>query len=121
MYWSQAGASFELSCLGQWWATLPRNQWPEGIEEYVLQDFDDTSHDDSAATSSTATVGDRRQEIVFIGPQFDVPKKQEDIQNILDKCLLTLEEYQDYKSIESNETELQVRFSNSMESKYVNF
>jgi hypothetical protein len=110
-----------MSCLGQWWATLPRNQWPEGIEEYVLQDSDDKSHDDSTATSSTTTVGDRRQEIVLIGPQFDVLNQQEDIQNILDKCLLTQEEYQDYKSMESNETELQVRFSNSKESKYVNF
>jgi G3E family GTPase len=125
MYWSQAGASFELSCLGQWWATLPRGQWPEGVEEYVLQDFDDRSHDDDStatgSSSSTTSVGDRRQEVVFIGPQFDTSRKQEDIQQVLDQCLLTQEEYQDYRSVQSNEKELQVRFSNSMESKYVNF
>lgn len=119
MYWSHAGSTFEWMCLGQWWATLPRNQWPEGIDEYVLQDFDDPSHDDNSSSSST--VGDRRQEVVFIGPQFDSAEKQRQIQSLLDKCLLTVEEYKEYQSLQRNENKLQVHFQNIMESKYVNF
>jgi G3E family GTPase len=120
MYMSQAGSSFELMCLGQWWATLPRSQWPEGIEDYVFQDFDDPSHDDSKSNDAE-TVGDRRQEVVFIGPNFDSPSKQGEIQATLDQCLLSQEEYDEYKRLRGKETELQIRFSNSMESKYVNF
>jgi G3E family GTPase len=26
LYWSHAGTSFEMQCLGRWWSTLPRNQ-----------------------------------------------------------------------------------------------
>ena len=26
LYWSHAGTSFEMQCLGRWWTTLPRNQ-----------------------------------------------------------------------------------------------
>jgi G3E family GTPase len=119
MYWSHAGASFEWMCLGQWWATLPRNQWPEGVEDYVLQDFDDPSHEDNKGKSGT--VGDRRQEVVFIGPQFDSLLKQKDIQAVLDQCLLTSDEYEEYQSLQDSEAELQIRFANIMESKYVNF
>jgi G3E family GTPase len=126
MYWSQAGASFELACLGQWWATLPRNQWPQGIDEYVLQDFDDSTHtdddnDDTPTATTTTTVGDRRQEIVFIGPQFDTKMKQQHIQQTLDECLLTPAEYKEYQSMKNDEEQLQRRFANVLESKYVNF
>ena len=26
LYWSHAGSSFEMQCLGRWWATLPKQQ-----------------------------------------------------------------------------------------------
>lgn len=26
LYWSHAGTSFDMQCLGRWWATLPRNE-----------------------------------------------------------------------------------------------
>jgi G3E family GTPase len=25
LYWSHAGCSFEMQCLGRWWATLPKH------------------------------------------------------------------------------------------------
>ncbi|KAL7469974.1 hypothetical protein ACHAXS_010222 [Conticribra weissflogii] len=28
LYWSHAGCSFEMQCLGRWWATLPKHQFP---------------------------------------------------------------------------------------------
>jgi G3E family GTPase len=39
-YWSHAGSSFELPCLGRWWATLPRREvsiQPAGL--ILLDDF----------------------------------------------------------------------------------
>ena len=116
MYWSHAGASFELSCLGQWWATLPRNQWPEGVDDYVLKDFDDIEHDDS---TNNVGVGDRRQEIVFIGPNYG--KYQTTIRECLNQCLLTDSEYKEYQSMQSEESKLQARFANAIESKLVSY
>jgi len=144
MYWSHAGASFEYKCLGQWWATLPRSQWPEGVDEYVLDDFDDRNHPNEGIVGDNEndnendvpeTVGDRRQEVVFIGLGFGQRSKQERIKETLDKCLLTDEEYDEYRSIcvlghggkpeqEQQlppEVVLQNRFPPVMESEYVNY
>ena len=169
MYWSHSGISFDYKCLGQWWATVSRRVWPVGVDEYVLQDYDNINHievpgdfdvnvndanvdadaDADATTTTTATtktiskatrkidtVGDRRQEIVFIGLGFDSPIKQKQIQDTLDHCLLTQIEYDEYKSIifadsssdvsrdvngvESSEMRLQKRFPSTIESTYVN-
>ncbi|OEU07981.1 cobW-domain-containing protein [Fragilariopsis cylindrus CCMP1102] len=168
MYWSHSGISFDYKCVGQWWATVSRRVWPVGVEEYVLQDYDNSNHlevpgdfddadvdvdtDADATTTTTATkttstrrkiidtVGDRRQEIVFIGVGFDSPMKQKHIQDTLDHCLLTQNEYDEYKSIiftddssssssrdvvndiefESSEMILQKRFPSTIESTYVN-
>ncbi|OEU10474.1 hypothetical protein FRACYDRAFT_164318, partial [Fragilariopsis cylindrus CCMP1102] len=83
MYWSHSGISFDYKCLGQWWATVSRRVWPVGVDE-------------SKATRKIDTVGDRRQEIVFIGLGFDSPIKQKQIQDTLDHCLLTQNEYDEY-------------------------
>ena len=174
MYWSHSGISFDYKCLGQWWATVSRKVWPAGVDEYVLQDYDNINHievpgddfndnddaadvddaDASTTTDNTATatktmtatkttriidtVGDRRQEIVFIGLGFDSLIKQKYIQDTLDYCLLTTNEYNEYKSIisndidgngngngndndiESSEMMLQKRFPSTIESTYVN-
>jgi G3E family GTPase len=167
MYWSHSGISFDYKCLGQWWATVSRQMWPVGVDEYVLQDYDNINHielpgdfdvnvndadvdaDADATTTTTTitktitkttrnidTVGDRRQEIVFIGLGFDSPIKQKQIQDTLDHCLLTQNEYDEYKSIifadsssdvsrdvngvESSEMRLQKRFPSTIESTYVN-
>ncbi len=118
LYWSHAGSSFELSCLGQWWATLPRDQWPDGVAEYVLRDFDSVEHDDS---TNPLGVGDRRQEIVFIGPGLGKGKSQQIVTESLDQCLLTDKEYKDYKSMAKSGTKLLARFPNILESKYVTY
>jgi G3E family GTPase len=137
MYWSHAGASFEYKCLGRWWATLPRDQWPEGVDEYVLRDFDDVHHPsegivdriEGSAVKFPESVGDRRQEVVFIGLGFGKASKQRDIRETLDKCLLSEEEYEEYRSICFDKTEhtgdpdglLQDRFPAAMESDYINY
>lgn len=55
-YWSHAGQHFEIREEGDWWAAVPDEEWPadEAQREVVLTDFEEA-------------VGDRRQEIVFIG------------------------------------------------------
>lgn len=101
LYWSHAGSSFEMSCLGRWWATLPRTEWPEEAMDTILSDFDDN-----------ANVGDRRQELVFIG-EFgadDSNANEELISRALDDCLLTDEEWNEYLKFREDETELQKIF-----------
>jgi len=120
-YWSHAGTSFELSCLGQWWATLPREMWPEGVEDYVLADFDDPKHDD---TTNNIGVGDRRQELVFIGNQYAQAHCQAEITKALNQCLLKDDEYQEYKELletEDNESALQTAYTSSLEAKVMAF
>jgi G3E family GTPase len=119
MYWSHAGKSFELSCLGQWWATLPRDQWPLEAVDYVLSDFDDMSHDDIERPENT--VGDRRQEVVFIGPKFDQKSRQTLIRQCLDQCLLQDDEMSEYKAIQYNEEKLNARFANAIEAKILTY
>jgi len=84
LYWSQAGAHFELSPLGMWWAATKLSSWPDGGDPHssevgnILHEFD----------VSGGPHGDRRQEIVFIGVGMDRVK----IEALLDACLLTDEE-----------------------------
>lgn len=115
LYWSHAGSTFELSCLGQWWATLPRSQWPPGVDEYVLRDFDDPAHDDA---TNNVGVGDRRQEVVFIGPTLGDALSQTRVTESLDQCLLTDEEWEEYQKLSPGQS-LATRFPSSLESKYV--
>ena len=135
MYWSHAGTSFEYKCLGRWWATLPRDQWPEGVDEYVLRDFDDINHpseggEDFGINGDRPTsVGDRRQEVVFIGLGFGQLSKQIEIRETLDQCLLSDQEYNEYRSICLDKTKstedpdglLQQTFPTAMASEYVNY
>ena len=74
-YWSQAGKHLEVSEMGRWWASVPRDEWPEAHEQSILEDFDGAS-------------GDRRQELVFIGAGLD----EGAISAALDDCLLSEEE-----------------------------
>ena len=67
-----AGAQTITSRLGRWWASVPKNQWPDDdqFEKFVVGHWDDVW-------------GDRRQELVFIGIGMD----EATIRRRLDECL----------------------------------
>ena len=72
---SQAGAFIRHQGIGRWWASIPKNHWPdnsefeEAIKQYWSKEY-----------------GDRRQEIVFIGLKDHMDK--EAIAKKLDECLV---------------------------------
>eukprot|EP00878_Enallax_costatus_P003472 GHUV01003685.1.p1 GENE.GHUV01003685.1~~GHUV01003685.1.p1 ORF type:complete len:386 (+),score=120.96 GHUV01003685.1:639-1796(+) len=81
-YWSHAGQHFEIREEGDWWAAVPDDEWPDeasGQRAVILSDF-------------APSVGDRRQEIVFIGAGMDEAK----ICAQLDAALLTDDELKAY-------------------------
>jgi len=118
LYWSHAGSSFEMQCLGRWWTTLPRSQWPEEAKESILADFDSIDHDESNASTTSETVGDRRQEIVFIGP--GVGDAQTIIREKLDACLLTDAEWDVYRTNRDDEASLAC-FENPLQTRMLTY
>jgi G3E family GTPase len=79
--WSQAGLSVQLEPLAMWMAALPRDEW-------------DIETDDELAeleASWDPLLGDRQNEIVFIGIGMD----EEAIRDRLDACILTTDEFAD--------------------------
>ena len=70
---SLAGALSSVTPLGIWWASVPKNRWPddERALSYVKNHW-------------AEPFGDRRQEIVFIGSGIDWPM----LKSRLDTCLL---------------------------------
>lgn len=119
LYWSHAGTSFDMQCLGAWWATLPRNQWPPEAIETVLEDFDNQGHIDD--DDSIDSVGDRRQEIVFIGPRLGDSKLQAEICENLDRCLVNDSEWEAYKAARGNEQALAAAFTSPLVSRTVSY
>ncbi|MGB3875956.1 MAG: zinc metallochaperone GTPase ZigA [Shinella zoogloeoides] len=71
---SQAGALVRSGRLGLWWASVPRQHWPE-----------DRAAQDAITRHSDPIWGDRRQELVFIGAD---PMDEADIRRRLDACLV---------------------------------
>jgi len=71
--YSRAGALSSVSPMGQWWATVPKEQWPDhdSLRAYMKANWEDLW-------------GDRRQEIVFIGADIDWPN----LKARLDSCLV---------------------------------
>jgi G3E family GTPase len=57
---SKAGTMVQHQGLGRWWASVPRSRWPEDEQsrQFILDNWD-------------PEVGDRRQELVFIGVGMD--------------------------------------------------
>jgi hypothetical protein len=79
LVWEHAGGLFRITPGGQWWADTPREVWPEeeGFVESIMSDWDDAEDEDG--------VGDRRQELVFIG----IHLNKDALIAELDGCLLT--------------------------------
>ena len=119
LYWSHAGSSFEMQCLGRWWATLPREQWPAEAISSLLQDFDNPSHDEG--NNESTSVGDRRQEIVFIGPGLGDRAKQSCLYDGLDLCLLTDSEWNEYQLNKKDEKVLKMTFVNPIKVRMVSY
>lgn len=118
-YWSHAGSSFEIQCLGRWWATLSQDKWPQEARDDILLDFDNPSHDES---NGFASVGDRRQEIVLIGKGLNDDRQRTAIQKILESCLVSDEEYSIYKTKALKEEDaLKNTFANSIPVKVMTF
>lgn len=71
---SLAGALSSIKPLGNWWATVPKERWPEheSAQSYITQHWQEPW-------------GDRRQEIVFIGAGIDWPR----LRARLDACLVS--------------------------------
>ncbi len=74
---SVAGALTQTGRLGRWWAAVPKENWPdaESFERFVKKHWH-------------PYLGDRRQEIVFIGTGYDKAR----ITAALDSCLLDMDE-----------------------------
>ena len=71
--WHQAGGACALSGAGSWWATAPREEWPDDAETRA-----------EIEANSEGEFGDRRQELVVIGRDVDEPG----LRARLDACLL---------------------------------
>lgn len=73
---SLAGALSSVKPIGTWWASIPKERWPEegGIQSYMQAHWQEPW-------------GDRRQELVFIGSDIDWAW----IKATLDGCLLPVE------------------------------
>ncbi|KAL5326730.1 hypothetical protein ACEPPN_004419 [Leptodophora sp. 'Broadleaf-Isolate-01'] len=87
--WSQAGAMLTFSPSLQWFATIPKNEWPlppgeagKELHKMIERDFE-------------GEWGDRRQEIVLIGEGLSV----EGLTECLDGCLLTDEEMREWERV----------------------
>ena len=72
---SQAGAFVKHKGVGRWWASIPKNEWPDprAVEEAIGHYW-------------TENYGDRRQEIVFIGLKNQMD--QDELKSRLDNCLV---------------------------------
>ena len=77
---SLAGALSSVKPLGKWWASLPRERWPEHPQAL-----------DYIRTHWAEPFGDRRQELVFIGTGIDWP----DLRARLEACLAPVAEMAD--------------------------
>jgi G3E family GTPase len=75
--WSQAGGLMRHGFAGRWWRFVPKTQWP--------QDQESTA---AIMENWTRSVGDCRQELVFIGQNMDFVQ----LRSELEVCLLTDEE-----------------------------
>ena len=81
--WSQTGVTWTISPGGYWFIEVPREEWPSSEPDFIAK-VEADMHEDPK-------IGDRRQELVFIGQGL----KEKEIVEVLDECLLTDEEMKD--------------------------
>jgi len=90
------------------------------VTDSILADFDNPDHDDTAASPTTSTVGDRRQEVVFIGPGVGSPDSQAVLKSALDSCLLNDDEWDIFRSKRDNEASL-TYFENPLKTRMLTY
>lgn len=81
----QAGALVRTQAIGQWWATIPKDHWPDSKEwrDFLFSRWD-------------PVYGDRRQELVFIGTHdMDEPA----LRAALDACLVPVMAEQSFDAL----------------------
>ena len=88
--WSQAGVVGRLGCNAPWFCTVPDEMWPEDEAERaaIRKHYPEEERGKGPDELGPLALGDRRQEIVFIGIGLD----KEKISAALDACLLTPDE-----------------------------
>ena len=101
MYWSHAGRHFEMRAEGDWWCTVEEEDWPTGKEQrdIILRDFlgveaESDNVKEASRFRVNDKIGDRRNEIVFIGIGMD----EDAIRRDLDSCLLDDREFEEYEN-----------------------
>lgn len=87
MLWSQAGGLFSLTAGGGWWADTSKDCWPTDPAEVadIMSDWVGPETSSTKGGSFEDSVGDRRQELVFIGTDMDAKQTSA----ALDSCLLS--------------------------------
>ncbi len=85
--WSQAGLQILLDPIGTWWCTVDESEYPDD-PQWVAE----------IKAEFLPEIGDRRQELVFIG----VDLQKEALQACLDACLLTDEEFAQGQTVWEN-------------------
>lgn len=81
--WSQTGVTWSITPGGYWYIDIPKEKWGITDPEFVRKVEADMVDDPK--------IGDRRQELVFIGQGL----KEREIIDLLDQCLLNDEEMED--------------------------
>ena len=96
-------------------------QWPDEAKDSILSDFDSVDHDEATVSTTSSTVGDRRQEVVFIGPGLGTAGAQATIKSELDRCLLNDEEWDVFRSKRDDEASLVDSYENVLEARMLTY
>ncbi len=104
--WAQAGAIFTARYSGFWYSSVDKSEWGENLTSDDISSIESNFDTDSA-------VGDRRQELVFIG---QLQGSEDILTNALNECLLTEEEWNVIKTGNFTNEDGSPMFTNPWES-----